>query len=88
MHPAAANEPKCPASVKKFELASSEFQVRRGQREAGGSIYRSLGMNRVSFQKFAADEEGATAIEYALIAAMIAVAIVSSSHPGRQCTAE
>jgi pilus assembly protein Flp/PilA len=35
-------------------------------------------MNRMSFWKFAADEEGATAIEYALLAATIAVGIVSS----------
>jgi pilus assembly protein Flp/PilA len=35
-------------------------------------------MYRLSFWKFASDEEGATAIEYALIAALIAVAIVAS----------
>jgi pilus assembly protein Flp/PilA len=35
-------------------------------------------MNRLGIWKFAADEDGATAIEYALIAAIIAVGIVSS----------
>lgn len=35
-------------------------------------------MNRMSFWKFAGDEEGATAVEYALLAAIIAVGIVSS----------
>ncbi len=35
-------------------------------------------MTHLRFRKFAADETGATAIEYALIAAIISVAIVSS----------
>jgi pilus assembly protein Flp/PilA len=35
-------------------------------------------MNRSRLSVFAADDEGATAIEYALIAAIIALAIVSS----------
>jgi pilus assembly protein Flp/PilA len=35
-------------------------------------------MNRLRLSAFAADDEGATAIEYALIAAIIALAIVSS----------
>jgi pilus assembly protein Flp/PilA len=35
-------------------------------------------MNRSRLSAFAADDEGATAIEYALIAAIIALAIVSS----------
>lgn len=35
-------------------------------------------MTHVRFRKFAADENGATAIEYALIAAIISVAIVGS----------
>jgi pilus assembly protein Flp/PilA len=41
-------------------------------------IYRSFGMYRLSFWKFVTYEDGATAIEYALIAAIIAVGIVSS----------
>jgi pilus assembly protein Flp/PilA len=35
-------------------------------------------MTRLSLTRFATDDEGATAIEYALIAAIISIAIVAS----------